>query len=207
MSEHNAPLARSSVPRWRRTSGGSSVVGCTPGWPPLRRPQARSCCSRTSWTKASERHCTPIRRTSRCTSSTERSSSTSTAQEHTLSAGGLVIAPRAIPHAFLVLSETRNHPHPAHPRHLRGVLPRRERTAHLRDRIGSSTSTESGRPLTPTEASRSLGPHLSRPPELAKCPRHRGPNSQLGHQESPYAARGRRRLERLRSRPERRRRP
>jgi quercetin dioxygenase-like cupin family protein len=27
-------------------------------------------------------------------------------QEHTLSAGGLVIAPRAVPHAFLVLSET-----------------------------------------------------------------------------------------------------
>ena len=33
------------------SGAGSTAAACTPGWPPRRRPAARSCCSRTRWTQ------------------------------------------------------------------------------------------------------------------------------------------------------------
>ena len=89
--------------------------------------------------------------------------------EHTLRAGGLVIAPRAVPHAFLVLSETATMLTLHTPGTCQAVLPRRERTTHARTPIEWSTSTGSERPLSPTEGSRSSVRRPSRRCDLAEA--------------------------------------
>ena len=135
-----------------------------------RRPAAPSCCSRTAWTagKMTPLHTHPDSDETMYVLEGEILMHMD-GTEHRVAAGGLAVAPRGVPHAFLVLVGRGPPALPAHPGLLPGVLPGTP-ASRSSDRDGLrawSTSTGSRPRPHATAASRSSARRHSLPADSA----------------------------------------